>query len=455
MADSFQYPSHAHYYQSEHVQLPTMAHSTSDFHSSPPQQYPQGYSMHQSPYQYSEADLSSLKGQPLDSMVTLSSPQQAVYPTFQKDVTFASDAQSIATSRYPAFNTPQQQEIPQEKLDSFWVKFLPNSMACRLYILAVLVETIVDIAIEVDLLVLLKSAESKDSDASVNRLPVYLVVFGLAHLFQLMLALDAVHAQNTLQFMFLAGFNVALLGYAIVQKQEISEIMIASAHGVAKIPVDAMTSIIIVVIAISEIAYVGLGYKIYQEFGWKVYKLLGADRGIKRMFMHLQIFMCLCKFDVFFFIGFGVQWIVLVIEPRGFEYYVTIAALPFSIVVLAVGHAAAHKENKWLMATFVAGAATACVYFVYKFWKILAFRHTTRMEPVFASLVIFSVLAIVLLVTTFVWSMIVMNNFGNGLKTRVSKHRKGASIAFSSRTGRVGNGMQFEMSAHPHRLSID
>lgn len=54
-----------------------------------------------------------------------------------------------------------------------------------------------------------------------ERLPVYLVVFGLAQcayliepqivsltlcssLFQLVLALDAVHAQNTLQFLFLA-----------------------------------------------------------------------------------------------------------------------------------------------------------------------------------------------------------------------------------------------------------
>lgn len=75
----------------------------------------------------------------------------------------------------------------------------------------------------------------------------------------------------------------------------------------ANIPVDALTAIIIAVIGLSQVAYIALGYKIYTEFGWKVYKLLGADRGIKRMFMHLQVFLCLTKFDVFFFVGFGVQ----------------------------------------------------------------------------------------------------------------------------------------------------
>jgi len=204
------------------------------------------------------------------------------------------------------------------------------------------------------------------------------------------------------------------------------------------------------------VAYMALGYKIYTEFGWKVYKLLGADRGVKRMYLHLQVFLCLIKFDVFFFVGFGVQWIFLVLAnvEVDFEYYLTIASLPFSIVVLAVAHAAATRENKWLMAVFIGGATTACVYFVYKFWKILKFRNDDTLQPVFKSLMIFSVLAIVLLVTTFAWAMIVMNNFGQGLKARVHKHNKGASVAFSSRTGRTRRASQFEM-ARAHRLSID
>lgn len=57
----------------------------------------------------------------------------------------------------------------------------------------------------------------------------------------------------------------------------------------------------------AEIAYIALGYKIYSEFGWQVFKLLGADRQIKRIYMQYQILQCLMRFDIFFWLGFSVQ----------------------------------------------------------------------------------------------------------------------------------------------------
>lgn len=75
----------------------------------------------------------------------------------------------------------------------------------------------------------------------------------------------------------------------------------------SKIPITVLTDIIPVVIGIAEVIYVGLGWKIYTEFGWKVYKLLGADRQIKKMYAQYQVFECLLKFDVFFWLGFSIQ----------------------------------------------------------------------------------------------------------------------------------------------------
>jgi len=68
-----------------------------------------------------------------------------------------------------------------------------------------------------------------------------------------------------------------------------------------------ITIIIPVVVMIAEIAYIALGYKIYSEFGWQVFKLLGANRQIKRIYMHYQILQCLMRFDIFFWLGFSVQ----------------------------------------------------------------------------------------------------------------------------------------------------
>ena len=161
-------------------------------------------------------------------------------------------------------------------------------------------------------------------------------------------------------------FNALFLLYAIIQIKEIREATANSSVNTSGIPIPVLTTIIPIVISVAEVAYIGLGWKIYNEFGWKVYKFLGADRQIKKMYAHYQIYECLVKFDVFFWVGFSVQFIWLVLLDTDWEYYVTYAALPLSVVLLVEGHLAARHENKWMMATFMIGCVGAMIYFIYK-----------------------------------------------------------------------------------------
>lgn len=73
-------------------------------------------------------------------------------------------------------------------------QLVPESLSCRLYIGIVLLETVIDIALEADILAILDSqekAQSSATDLNFNRLPVYLVVFGLAQCGVQMLLLSA------------------------------------------------------------------------------------------------------------------------------------------------------------------------------------------------------------------------------------------------------------------------
>lgn len=167
--------------------------------------------------------------------------------------------------------------------------------------------------------------------------------------------------------MFHRIFNALFLLYAIIQIGEVRDALSGqSVSGISNIPISVLTIIIPVVISVAEIAYIALGWKIYHEFGWGVYKFLGADRRIKRLYANYQIYECLVKFDVFFWVGFSVQFIWLVLQENDWEYYVTCAALPLSIVLLVEGHLAARHENKWMMATFMCGCVGALIYFIYK-----------------------------------------------------------------------------------------
>jgi hypothetical protein len=276
---------------------------------------------------------------------------------------------------------------------SLWQKMIPESLACRLYVLTVVFETIIDLVIEGELLLRIRQENKNASEISSRKMPVYLSIFALAHLFQLAMAIDAVYARNTLQFLCLTLFNALFLVYAIIQigeiRQALSSTTAVAGEGISSIPINVLTTIIPIVISVAEIAYIALGWKIYHEFGWKVYKFLGADRRIKKMYANYQIYECLIKFDVFFWVGFSVQFIWLVLQKSDWEYYVTCVALPLSVVVLVEGHLAARHENKWMMITFMSGCIGAMVYFIYKLIKVLINVQDIQFRLVWKTLTVF------------------------------------------------------------------
>ncbi|KAJ7169668.1 hypothetical protein C8R46DRAFT_205848 [Mycena filopes] len=338
---------------------------------------------------------------------------------------------------------------PDKEIDGLgvWKKILPESMACRLYVLTVLIETTIDLAIEGELLIQVNKNSASGDLVAAHKMPVYLSIFALAHVFQFVMAVDAVYARNTLQFIALTIFNALFLVYAVIQIGEIRQLDTGAAIA-SHIPINVLTTIIPIVIAIAEVAYIALGWKIYHEFGWKVYKFLGADRRIKKMYANYQIYECFVKFDVFFWVGFCVQFIWLVLLDHDWEFYVTWAALPLSLVLLVEGHLAARHENKPMMYTFISGCAAAMIYFVYKLFKVIKFRKTDDFVLVWKTLTVFSVIAILLLIATIVFSIFVLQNFGRGLKDALTRKGMDHSQAVSQRHRRAA-------SQNPNRMSID
>ncbi|KAK7694378.1 hypothetical protein QCA50_001564 [Cerrena zonata] len=346
---------------------------------------------------------------------------------------------------------PGSSKTDKKEKGSFWSEIVPDSIACRLYVIVVLIETAIDLAIEADLFVRFRDfGEQQDkSIASHAKMPVYLAIFAVAHIFQFAMALDAVYARNTLQFIALTIFNAIFLVYSVIQIGEINGLIPTDTPGFSHIRIDVLTKIIPCVISVAEVAYIALGYKIYTEFGWKVYKFLGADRRIKTMYAHYQIFLCLVKFDLFFWVTFSIQFIFLVLNKTDAEYYLTCAALPLSIIVLIEGHLAARYENKWMMLTFMGGCAAAMVYFSYKLIKVIRFRQTDTFILVWKTMINFSILAIVLLLLTVVFGCLVMKNFGRGLKKQMAKSNTGLQ---RGKTQHIHRG---PMSTHPNRMSIE
>jgi len=345
----------------------------------------------------------------------------------------------------------------QSDLAKRWAtNLLPKSWPIRLFLATVVLETIIDLAVQADIYTRISSIPtvSQDNQSSARRVILYLALFAFAHVFQLLLAIEAVLQQNTLQFLFLTIFNLLFFIYSLVESVEIRNLGDDLGSGVTSIPVNTLTIISHVVLAVSELAFVAIGWQIWKEFGWKVYKFLGADRRIKRIFFHYQIFLSLLRFDFYFCVGFSVQLVFFVLQGRDdVEYFLTIAAVPLGILILIGGHFAARYENKWLMFSFMLGCVCAAVYFAYKLFRIYEGGSDSVYATVAKSLTLFASVSLFILIVTFIWGCVVMRNFGRGLKEQMAKkqvlahRRRGTSLTLDNK--------HFPMTTNPNRMSIE
>ena len=186
----------------------------------------------------------------------------------------------------------------------------------------------------------------------------YLTLFIFAHVFLIGLVYDALRLKNTIQVIGLCFFNGALFIYAAIQMDQIKEAndyLESDNRSKRNIWPDIQPFLIAIpcVLGLCTILMSIVAWKLYDEFAWTIYKHISADLRMKRRYLTFQIFVALLKFDFFFFLGFTIQFLVIVLDSSDIEFQLTIVVIPLTIIFLLTAAWATRRELTWLMAIVV------------------------------------------------------------------------------------------------------
>jgi len=259
-------------------------------------------------------------------------------------------------------------------------------------------------------------------------IPCYLALFVLAELFELLMAFDALRLRNVIQLIGILVFHVALVVFATIQIHETKAALVrlpncdatvnyvrCGGRGTLYRKVEHFLIAVPAVIAASWFVMIFFVKALFHEFGWAVFRIVGANPAMKTMYQFYEVLICLLKFDFFAFTGVTIQLLIVVLSRNSTEFGLTITAIPVVLILLIGCGIAVQREIKPLMAFSLFLMLASETYFVYKLDRFYEPSSEGQYVSTRATLTVFTIVSILLLLATFGVGLKCFLDFGKGL----------------------------------------
>lgn len=261
---------------------------------------------------------------------------------------------------------------------------------------------------------------------------IYLSLFIFAAFYQVLLTIIGLKTKNMLLLAMLCIFYGCMLIYTGIQFEEVG---FSISNGLSPSWQQSTRGTNIATIVVIALTLVSQVYMIFgvlrKNVKWFRYKKIGGDLHIKKMYTIFQIHRALLIFDFFFFIGFTVQFIVIMIaNKKSLEFILTVCVLPLTILVLFASDFATTREIKLLTICTISLFLMSCAYVLFKIIRLYT-KYSSAYNigvtpgsyfPGRKSLVTFGIITLILLLLTVTIECIMLKNYNHGLLPLVSTY---------------------------------
>ncbi|GAA5800665.1 hypothetical protein EDC94DRAFT_604082 [Helicostylum pulchrum] len=263
---------------------------------------------------------------------------------------------------------------------------------------------------------------------SLRRLKNENVFFILLCLFQLVLGIDAIVRQSVIQLMSHTLIQILAVVFAAIQ---VGGTIKKNNDVKTKFPAPEDPKVawnfglalrneigLVSIMTLFAFIFIYLCWKLYKQFGWNIYKRIGADINLQKRFRLAQLYLLNLKLDAFFQLVLCIFYAVVMTQEKYYNlwgttnrkfvaYIIHIVLTVLLIPGLLLARYGVITENKKVMIVFMVTQFIMCLDFI----LVLADSAGSWVFWILAVC-----LAISLSISTFIFSILVSRNFGKGLK---------------------------------------
>ncbi|KAJ3366891.1 hypothetical protein GGF31_007964 [Allomyces arbusculus] len=304
----------------------------------------------------------------------------------------------------------------------------PASPWKHLLTLAAVVQSVVLFALEATIGFLVIPLPANDTPtARLRGIPVYVVVFACAQLFAMLVAHDAVAHENALQLVTLVIFHACTCIYAVFQAT--TQLTAANVAMVVR-PVGAEFGLSPVQAAVVRgfalampilmlyfwVVVTALAVLLYREFGFRVYKRMGADPIVQHAYRSYLILASVLQLNAFFGGALALVYLALVDH---LDVALAVGLIVAVFVMLPSTYFGAHRESRWLMGLSILTLAATSAIVGVMVARIVDVHHQERNVALASTarfLLFFASITLMLCAATGILLVHVTRQFGKGLR---------------------------------------